>query len=86
MLLETLDDGFQDSIEDVDANFAVHSLGRRRSLEKEWEKLRPSVDWHLDARDSSNNTGRGVSNESTEQKKKIRKGKKPRLVERGDNG
>jgi hypothetical protein len=69
MLLKTLDDGFQDSIEDVDADFAVHSLGRRRSLEKEWQKLRPSVDWHLDARDSSNNTGRGVSNESTEQKK-----------------
>jgi hypothetical protein len=69
MFLETLDDSFQDSIKDVDADFAVHGLGRRRSLEKEWEKLRPSVDWHLDARDSSNNTGRGVSNESTEQKK-----------------
>ncbi len=69
MLLETLDDGFQDSIEDVDADFAVHSLGRRRSLEKEWEELRPCVDWHLDPRDSSNNTCRGVSNESTEQKK-----------------
>ena len=69
MLLETLDDGFQDSIEDIDADFAVYSLGRRRSLEKEWEKLWPSVDWHLDARDSSNNTSRGVSNESTEQKK-----------------
>lgn len=69
MLLETLDDGFQDSVEDVDANFAVHSLGRCRSLEKEWKELRPSVDWHLNARDSSNNTGRRVSNESTEQKK-----------------
>ena len=69
MLLETLDDSFQDSKEDVDANFAVNSLGRRRSLEKEWEKLWPSVDWHLDASNSSNNTGRGVSNKSTEQKK-----------------
>ncbi len=69
MLLETLDDGFQDSIENVDADFAMHSLGRRCSLEKEWEELRPSIDWHLDTRDSSNNTGRGVSNESTKQKK-----------------
>lgn len=65
MLLETLDDSFQDSIEYVDADFAVHSLGSRRSLEEEGEESRPTVDWHLDARDSSNNTGRGVSNEST---------------------
>jgi hypothetical protein len=65
MLLEPLDDSFQDSIENVDADFAVHSLGSRRSLEKEGEESRPTVDWHLDARDSSNNTGRGVSNEST---------------------
>jgi hypothetical protein len=74
MVLKTLDDSFQDSIEDVNADFAVHGLGRRRRLEKEGEELRPTVDRHLDARDSSNNTGRGVSNESTERKK--REGKK----------
>jgi hypothetical protein len=65
MLLETLDNSFQDCIEDVDANFAMHGLGSRRSLEKEGEKLGPTVDWHLNACDSCNNTGRRVSDEST---------------------
>jgi hypothetical protein len=65
MLLETLDDSFQDSIEYVDADFAMHGLGSCCSLEKEGEELRPTADRHLDARDSSNNTGRGVSNERT---------------------
>jgi hypothetical protein len=65
MLLETLDDSFQDCIEDVDADFAMHGLGSRRGLEKEGEKLGPSIDWHLDACDRCNNTGRGVSDEST---------------------
>lgn len=77
MLLETLDDRFQNSIEDVYANFAVHGLGRRRSVVKKGKELWPAIERHLDARDSSNNTGRGVSNESTEQKKQKGEGKKP---------
>ena len=66
MLLETLDDSFQDCIQDVGADFAVHNLGTRRGLQKEGKELGPTVDWHFDACDGCNDTGSGVSNESTE--------------------
>jgi hypothetical protein len=67
MLLEPLDNSFQDSIQDVDANFAVCCLGRCCGFVKEGEELRPSVDWHLDACDGSDDTGSGVANQSAEE-------------------
>lgn len=68
MLLETFDDGFQDSIEYVNANFAVRHLRRRCSFVKEWEELRPPADGYLDACDSGNNTGCGMTNKGADEK------------------
>jgi hypothetical protein len=65
MLLEALDNSFQHSIEDVDADFAMCRLRRYRSLVQKGEKLGPSADWYLDASDSSNNAGSRVADEST---------------------
>jgi len=67
MLLEPLDNSLQDSIQDVDANFAVCCLRRCRGFVKEGEELRPSVDWHLDACDGSDDTGSGVANQRAEE-------------------
>jgi len=66
MLLETLDDVFQNSEEYVNANFAMRRLGRRRCFMKEWEESRPSANGYLNTRDSGNNTGCGMANKGTQ--------------------
>jgi len=71
MLLKTLDDSFQNSIENVNSDFAMGYLGRYRSFEQEGKELRPSVDRHLDTCDSSNDSGSGVANKGTEQEEDI---------------
>jgi hypothetical protein len=65
VLLETLDDGFQDSIKYVDTDFAVCGLRGRCGFVKEWEKLGPSADGDLYACDNSDNTGRRMANKGT---------------------
>jgi hypothetical protein len=72
MLLETLDDGFQDSIEYINADFAVGRLRRRCSFVKEWEELRPPADRYLNACDCGNDTGCGMANKGTENNRSTR--------------
>lgn len=67
MLLGTLEDGFQDSIEYVNADFAMRRLRRRCSFVKEWEELRPPADGYLNGCDSGNDTGCGMANKGTDE-------------------
>jgi hypothetical protein len=46
-------------------------LGGCRGLEKEREELGPCVDWHLDACDSSNDAGSGVTDQSAEEGQEV---------------
>jgi hypothetical protein len=67
MFLKTLNDGFQNSIEYVNSNFAVGGLRRRCGFVKEWEELDPPADGDLNGCDSGNNTSSGMADKSTDE-------------------
>jgi hypothetical protein len=53
VLLETLDDIFKDSKEDINSNFTMGDLGRDGSLMEKRKQLGPLTLWDFDRCDSS---------------------------------
>ena len=65
MRLEALDDVLQNSVENVNTNFAVNGLLRQARLLKEGEEVRPVTERNLDGGDGGDDPCRRMTDKIT---------------------